>query len=131
MEFVEEFSKLSEKDRKEVLDIMKLKGDLENEELRKKIKRLEGTLFDLLLENKELKEEIERKEEENYNTLDLEASMRNVVLQGRIIKAIEFNKKVLDIYTEDSMEYNNAITNLITLGDEETIERFSEWAEKK
>ena len=57
--------------------------------------------------------------------------MRNVVLQGKIIKAIEFNKKVLDIYTEDSMEYSNAVTNLITLGDEETIERFSEWTEKK
>lgn len=39
MNFYEEFSKLSEKDKKEVLDLMKLKANLENEELRERINK--------------------------------------------------------------------------------------------
>lgn len=78
------------------------------------------------MEREELKEELERVDDRNNDLVKICQEY-----EDKINKAIEFNKKVLDIYTEDSMEYSNAVTNLITLGDEETIERFSEWTEKK
>lgn len=72
MNFFEEFSKLSDKDKKEVLDLMKLKANLENEELRERIKKYEEpedlTLMFMYCDEKakntikELQEEIEKLE---------------------------------------------------------------------
>lgn len=73
-EFYEEFSKLSDKDKKEVLDIMKYKRNLENEELKKRLKKYEDP-EDLTL---------------MFMYCDLKAKDKIKELKERINKAIEY-----------------------------------------
>ena len=77
MNFFEEFSKLSDKDKKEVLDLMKLKANLENEELRERIKKYEDP-EDLTL---------------MFMYCDEKAKDKIKELQERINKAIEYIKE--------------------------------------
>ena len=94
MNFFEEFSKLSDKDKKEVLDLMKLKANLENEELRERIKKYEDpedlTLMFMYCDEKakdkikELKERINKAIEyiEENTCWDLRTSKVLEILKG-------------------------------------------------
>ena len=101
MNFFEEFSKLNDKDKKEVLDIMKLKMNLENEELRKKIKKYEDpedlTLMFMYcdLKAKDTIKELEQEVKELNESITWWQNRFNAVerdnrsLQEKIDKAIE------------------------------------------
>lgn len=102
MNFYEEFSKLSEKDKKEVLDLMKFKRNLENEELKERIKKYEDP-EDLTL---------------MFMYCDIKAKYKIKELQERINKAIEYIKEttigsILEVHCGEEEEYTEPLLEIL------------------
>ncbi len=91
------------------------------------ITNFKGNLIDyidnLQQENSQLKEDIKGFEQERqtlYNTIH-NLQKANKQVNRKIEKAIEYNKELSELYDIGSMERSNADTNLLILGDKETI----------
>lgn len=96
-EFYEEFSKLSEKDRKEVLDLMQYKIHIDNKNFKNRVEYLENIIEGLESDVRVLGEHIEddciaHEEALKWCVEAQELSIENEELKQRINKAIEYIK---------------------------------------
>ena len=97
-EFYEEFSKLSEKDRKEVLDLMQYKIHIDNKNFKNRVEYLENIIEGLESDVRVLGEHIEddctaHEEALKWCVEAQELDYENARLQERINKAIEYIKE--------------------------------------
>ena len=93
-EFYEEFSKLSEKDRKEVLDLMQYKIHIDNKNFKNRVEYLENIIEGLESDVRVLGEHIEddctaHEEAIKWCTEAHELAIENKELKERINKAID------------------------------------------
>ena len=93
-EFYEEFSKLSEKDRKEVINLMQYKIHIDNKNFKNRVEYLENIIEGLESDIRVLGEHIEddctaHEEAIKWCTEAHELAIENKELQERINKAIE------------------------------------------
>lgn len=109
-EFYEEFSKLSEKDKKEVLDLMQYKIHIDNKNFKNRVEYLENIIEGLESDVRVLGEHIEddctaHEEAIKWCTEAHELAIENEELKERINKAIieiknRSSKEVADLYIE-------------------------------
>ena len=125
-EFYEEFSKLSDKDRKEVLDLMQYKIHIDNTNFKNRVEHLENIIEGLESDVRVLGEHIEddctaHEEALKWCVEAHELAIENKELQERINKAIEFIRGTEYQYgdlEQDSYDYNmcfNEVEDLLKI----------------
>lgn len=125
-EFYEEFSKLSDKDRKEVLDLMQYKIHIDNTNFKNRVEHLENIIEGLESDVRVLGEHIEddctaHEEALKWCVEAHELAIENKELQERINKAIEFIHGTEYQYgdlEQDSYDYNmcfNEVEDLLKI----------------
>ena len=122
-EFYEEFSKLSEKDRKEVLNLMQYKIHIDNKNFKNRVEHLENIIEGLESDVRVLGEHIEddctaHEEALKWCVEAQELSIENKELQERINKAIEYVEEttigsILEVHCGEEEEYTEPLLKIL------------------
>lgn len=126
-EFYEEFSKLSEKDRKEVLDLMQYKIHIDNTNFKNRVEYLENIIEGLESDVRVLGEHIE--DDCTAHEEAIKWCTEAQKLSIRINKAIEYIEEttigsILEVHCGEEEEYTEPLLKILR-GEENAKKRFN------